>query len=425
MLYAADCQSATSDDCNQDISSLVYDVYYPDKTIEEYEACPLPAVILFHAGGFSECSNYGQPGISTICEELAKRGYVAFCVEYRRGRVKQGNKYTTVQQQLAVYRACQDARGAIRSIIKRQNNETSGDAWGDEYRININKIFIGGMSAGGVAAMNTAWYTNTMVYEIFQSVTTPSGATINQALGSIDLNAYYGDPSISYKANIIGTTSMWSAISIPSEYDLDPAKEEYDFFADSSEYLKPHLGFAGRLDETFPYYDDNDKQYVYFHPDTSPAVNSTSYCIRSTQGSYQLDPTASTPDLINGSCLNMYKILNHFGVKSELYLDCQMKHGLDVKCVACPSIPTGGANYYVNNTTQACTACVFASDFGTGFTDPTLVYKYIAQRIAVYFQAVLSGRSQSLINYQFVECQNNRKKCETNIACGNNACPIE
>lgn len=183
VLYAADnCIGATSDDCNQDISSLVYDVYYPEKSISEYEACPLPAVILFHAGGFSECSNFGQPGISTICEELAKKGYVAFCVEYRRGRLKQGNKYTSVQQQLAVYRACQDARGAIRSIIKRQDNETTGDNWGDPYRINTSKIFVGGMSAGGVAAMSAAWYTDAMVSTIFTSITTPTGSTINQAL---------------------------------------------------------------------------------------------------------------------------------------------------------------------------------------------------------------------------------------------------
>lgn len=219
---------------------------------------------------------------------------------------------------------------------------------------------------------------------------------------------------------------MWSAISIPSVYDLDPTKEEWDFFANTTNLLKPHLGFAGRADLTFPYYDDDDKQYVYFHPSTgsSTPYNSTSYCIRSTQGSYQLEGTASTPDLINGSCLNMYKILDHFGIKSELYLDCTMGHGLDTKCVSCPSNPGGGPNYYVDQANN-CSPCIFQSDFGTGLTDPDLVYKYIAQRTAVYFQAVLSGRSQSLINYQFVECQNNRKKCETNIACTNNACSIE
>jgi hypothetical protein len=186
------------------------------------------------------------------------------------------------------------------------------------------------------------------------------------------------------------------------------------------------LGFAGKLDETFPYYDDDDKQFVYFHPSTgsSGPFNSTTYCIRSLQGPYQLEGTATSPDLINGSCLNMYKILNHFGIKSELYLDCTMGHGLDKKCVTCPGSSGGGANYYVDNT-NVCTACLFQSDFGTGLTDPNLVYKYMAQRIAVYFQAVLSGLSQSLINYQFVECQNNRKKCETNIACSNNACAIE
>ncbi|CAN5444716.1 hypothetical protein BH10BAC2_BH10BAC2_36570 [soil metagenome] len=70
--YAADCNSSSTDNCDQNVNSLVYDVYYPDKTLAEYEACPLPAVILFHAGGFSECSNFGQPGISTIVRSWLK-----------------------------------------------------------------------------------------------------------------------------------------------------------------------------------------------------------------------------------------------------------------------------------------------------------------------------------------------------------------
>ncbi|CAN5444655.1 hypothetical protein BH10BAC2_BH10BAC2_36560 [soil metagenome] len=283
------------------------------------------------------------------------------------------------------------------------------------------------MSAGGVAAMNAAWYTDAMVGTIFSSITTPTGATINQALGSINLNAYYGEPTTPFQANIIGTVSMWSAISIPSVYDLDPSKEEYDFFANSTNLLKPHLGFAGKDDLTFPYYDDfeENQQFVYFNPPPTSGTNynSTTYCIKSTQGPYHLEEDQGTPDLINGSCLNMYKILDHFGIKSELYLDCNMGHGLDQKCITCPSNP-GSASWYVSNL-GVCTPCVFDSDFGTGLTDPDLVYKYMAQRIAVYFQAVLNGRSQLLVNYQFVECQNNRKKCKTNIACSNTACSIE
>lgn len=80
------CPAPVGNQCDNDGSSLIYDVYYP--TDHDYTSCPLPAVILFHAGGFIECTNLEQPDIVTMCQELAKRGFVAFSVEYRTGRIK-------------------------------------------------------------------------------------------------------------------------------------------------------------------------------------------------------------------------------------------------------------------------------------------------------------------------------------------------
>ena len=342
--YSGACVDPGADVCDDtepDLSSLIYDVYFPSN-YTNYSTCPLPAVILFHAGGFQECSNFRQPGIITICEELAKRGYVAFCVEYRRGRIKDEQSiYTSAQQQLAAYRACQDARGAIRSIIKRQTNHSSFPQ--DEYQIDVNSIFVGGMSAGGVAAMSAAWYTENMVYEVFPSVTAPTGSTIKQALGDIDLNAYYGEPTIPYQESIIGTVNMWGSIGIPIENDTD----EYNFFNTATSLLKPHIGFHGKSDNVFPYYDDDPqhKQYVYFNsPPTIPGApdyNSEDFCIDITQGAFKLDPIASTPDLINGSSLNMHKILDFYAINNELYLDCNMRHGLDKNCGVCGTCPSG------------------------------------------------------------------------------------
>ena len=101
-----------------------------------------------------------------------------------------------------------------------------------------------------------------------------------------------------------------------------------------------------------------------------------------------------------------------------MYVDCNMAHGLDKDCKTCSTCAFPAC--YTN-----CKACVFDSDFGTGATNTNLVNIYIAQRIAVYFQAVLVGIDQSLINYEFVDCENTRKKCETNPACSNTACAIE
>jgi len=367
------------DTCDNRISNLVYDVYYPSN-FNNYSTCPLPAVILFHAGGFMECSNYRSGGITTICAELAKRGYVAFSVEYRTGRIKDPiATNTSVQQQLAAYRACQDARGAIRSIIKRQDNETTGDIWNDPYRINKDYIFVGGMSAGGVAAMNAAWYSNSMVYDVFQGGT--GSAAIQQALTSINADFYYGESTITYQSNIKGTVSLWSAVNIPVYYDT----HEYDFF--NSSLLKPHIAFHGKKDDVFPY-DDGSAQNVSFSPTpiSGPNIyNSEDFCIRTNNGPFTLEGNAGTVDLINGSSLNMRNILSHYGIANELYVDCDMKHGLS----------SGGQ---------------FLGDFGVA-SNQNQANIYIAQRIATFFQAVLSGNQGSIGTNYFPNCENTRNGC--------------
>lgn len=120
-------------DCDKTNNGVLrYDVYYPaDYT--KYKTCPLPAVIFVHGGGFSNCKQLGT-GSSPDAEAFAQRGFVVFNVEYRTGvrlpgpgfpTDPNGKAYVTVQQQLAVYRASQDVRGAIRSIIQRQNEQYS------------------------------------------------------------------------------------------------------------------------------------------------------------------------------------------------------------------------------------------------------------------------------------------------------------
>lgn len=132
-----------ADDCfegNEDRSALVYKVFYPVLPLQTYIDCPLPCIIVAHGGSFFECSKYDN--ISGFCRDLASRGFVVFNVEYRRGR-KGDNQapqgfYTSVQQMQAVYKGCQDLRGAIRSIIKRGNNQATSD---DPWRIDVNNIF--------------------------------------------------------------------------------------------------------------------------------------------------------------------------------------------------------------------------------------------------------------------------------------------
>ncbi|MBS1744993.1 MAG: carboxylesterase family protein, partial [Bacteroidetes bacterium] len=212
--------------CDNTADALYYYVYYPTN-YPNYNTCPLPALILFHSGGFSECSSPDQDGLDYFCRAMASRGFVVFSVSYRVGILADRRnipgtpppppshqndpkwQYVSAQQILGIYRAVQDARGAIRSIIKRQVNETSGDTWNDPYRIDTNYVFVDGMSAGSHIAMNSAYYpTQTMINKVFPNVST--------ALGGIDPDFYYAAPPATgdddYFHNIEGVVNLWGSM---------------------------------------------------------------------------------------------------------------------------------------------------------------------------------------------------------------------
>jgi acetyl esterase/lipase len=136
-------------DCNHQSSALAYDLYYPSTAVYDY-SCALPLVVYIHAGGFSDCSAIGSD--SRVCTNFARKSFVCVNLEYRRGRELDTNDeiHTTVQQELAVYRACQDIRGFIRHIINKANYYTC--------KIDPNFYFSAGDSAGSVMALNAAYY---------------------------------------------------------------------------------------------------------------------------------------------------------------------------------------------------------------------------------------------------------------------------
>ncbi|HRI22747.1 MAG TPA: hypothetical protein PLA68_17435, partial [Panacibacter sp.] len=287
-----DCETPPGDpffDCKSAAASLKYDVYYPKNHRYDLEAsgCPLPAFIFFHAGGFKECTDKQLPLATTLCAEMAKRGFVAFSVEYRRGRVLDliDNKYTSAQQQLAFYRAAQDVRGAIRSIIRKQQNHST-DFPNDPYQIDIDNVFIGGASAGAFAANIGAWYSTSMVADVFPSVGT---YTIEDVLGSINADYYYGNPSYNYHNKIKAVLNCWGGIQVPYSFRGD----EEDFF--SSSLVTPVIAFHGKRDHTV-WYDEQAKQKVKFSPSGNAQYNSVSDCL---DGKSFTLPASSTPTLIS------------------------------------------------------------------------------------------------------------------------------
>ena len=360
-----------------DTKSLYYKVYYP---LHNYFAKKLPAIIIAHAGGYSDCSNYKY--LSSICIEFAKRGFVVFCVEYRRGRIKDVNGFICVQQNAAIYRATQDILGATRSIIKKQRD--SGILLA--FQIDTTHIYPGGQSAGATA-MNIAMYcpTQAMINSVFP---TPAGQpTIEDVLGPLDADYYYGGPDVKIMQRVKGVFNMWGGEPIPKSY----ATNQSDFFYSTDPNRnKPMIAFMGYHDPVFWY--PAIKQKIYFSPppntSNEPNFNTDTFCLVDTP--YSLDADAASYDLIMGSAINFYRILKDLGKNVEFYLDCQMGHGLD----------KDGAG--------------FQSDFGTGLTTQAEVNKYMVQRICCYFQAEMNGLLGSLKGTdKFVECENYRVMCDT------------
>lgn len=123
--------------------TLSLDVYQPSGDT----ASVRPVVILAHGGSFM----FGDKAdMSRWCELLAKRGYVAVSIQYRLYPVfVLGFPDSTKIMDTAV-KAVGDMKAAVRFF--REDAATS-----NQFRADTNHIFIGGYSAGAVAALHTAY----------------------------------------------------------------------------------------------------------------------------------------------------------------------------------------------------------------------------------------------------------------------------
>jgi len=386
-----ECQLSTSCIVN-DTTDLKMIVYFP--TPHNYDSLPLPVLIYSHSGGFSDCSSYNIKFVDSLCRLFAKRGFVTFKLEYRRGRIKDPiAKYTSVQQMIAMYKSCQDMRGAIRSIIKLQRNHSALHL---RYQVDTNKIFLGGASAGAVMSLNAGYYRDQqMIDTIFP--TAKGYPKMKDVFGPINANYYYGDTSISIKGKIKGVLSLWGGASIPLSYEN---KQEEFFRSSHPADNPPMIGFHGLGDPVFPISGVARQRIYYSPPAKAGAINYNTeiYCV---SNKIVLDTVADTPDIIIASGLNMYNILRKLGKLTEFYEDCEMKHGLANDCDTCP----------------------FQNDFGTGYTSEGKVWTYIAQRTATFFQAAMNNAKPSDFGNAttlFVNCQNNRAQC--NYSDNDNSC---
>ena len=381
--------------CLDNTEQLRFSAFFPDSISGSKITCPLPTILMFHPGSFLECPNYQQQRMEVICRELAKRGFIVFSFEYRRGVLIDNRfdptgifTYVSAQQILGVYRACQDIRGAIRSVIHMQRNKNQFNYFGGEFNIDTNNLFLGGMSAGSIMAMNAAYYQR-------QGQMDSSYPGAGSVLGDLDAPFYVGDTTINYIPKIKGVLSMWGGMAIHKTMGNNP-----ESFFNGLGYIPPLIAFHGRNDNIFPY----DSASIYHSPDSSRSKKVNFNIVRNclVNGSiYQVDINKDSIDAIAIGPDSLWRIFKNRQIPVEVYLDCEMEHGLD-ECDTCT------------------TNSFFMSDFGTGYDTADEVYAYIAGRTATFFVAVLNGIAINLGRSRFVECENKRKKCDTadNSTCG-------
>lgn len=384
--YAGETECKLTSACKtNDTSDLKMMAYFPAK--HAYNIMPLPALVFAHSGGFSDCSSYNIKDVDKLCRYFALRGFVTFNIEYRRGRIKDSaTKYTSVQQMIAMYKGCQDIRGAIRSIIKFQRNHVALNL---PFQIDTNKIFVGGASAGAVMSLNVGYYRNQQMIDT--AFPTMAGySKMKEVLGPINANFYYGDTTINLKGKIKGILSLWGGVPLPLTYE----KKQSEFFASiESVDNPPMIGFHGAGDVVFPI-SGVAKQRVYFSPPEDSnrvkSYNTETYCV---SNKIVLDNNGENADITSISGLNMYNILKKLGKLTEFYEDCDMTHGLANDCDTCP----------------------FKNNFGTTSTNEGMTWVYIVQRTATFFQAVLNNATPADFKNSttlFVDCENKRVRCK-------------
>jgi len=122
------------------IQELFLDVYQPEG--DTLSARPL---IIWAFGGAFVAGSKESPDIVTLSSSFAKRGYVCAAIDYRLSAdIVVNADVSNVYE--AVLKAVHDMRASIRFFYKDASTV-------DDYRIDTTRIFIGGVSAGAIAAL--------------------------------------------------------------------------------------------------------------------------------------------------------------------------------------------------------------------------------------------------------------------------------
>jgi len=189
---------------------LTMDVYQPAGDTMSHR----PMVIIMHTGSFLPCvinqtpEGFRQDSATVeLCRRFVKKGYVVANVDYRLGWNPQGSSVDIRTGTIinAIYRAVQDGHSCIRYFHKDA-------ATVNKYKIDSNKVIIGGHGTGGYIAINLACLTDTnqlKISKFISSTTIPAYGFVAGApyinWGAFgDFNGYGGLSGLNNGSNSVG-----------------------------------------------------------------------------------------------------------------------------------------------------------------------------------------------------------------------------
>jgi acetyl esterase/lipase len=194
---------------------LQMDLYMPRDTPQK----KYPLMVFIHGGGFRVGEKTDN---KDFCQMIADKGFTVASIDYRTGWEKENDPCSidTFELKVAVYRAMQDTRAALRYLAANAN----------KYSIDTNWVFIGGSSAGGILSLTTAYYSQDSANIFF-------GPMVD-TLGKLDS---YGN-SYTTHYTIKGIDAMWGGLNSP--------------YLIRKENAIPTIFFHGEKDRVVPYSTD-------------------------------------------------------------------------------------------------------------------------------------------------------------------------
>ena len=179
-------------DIQGNFQNLLMDIYEPVGDV----SLARPAIVLGHGGSFVQGTR-ADSDVEQLCRGFAERGYVAASIDYRLYQLVFPNFPDSLTALDVVIKTVGDMKAAVRHFRKDAATENL-------FRVDSDRIFIGGASAGAITALHAAYMDETDFIPDFL-------AEIIENNGGFEGNT--GDEeNLSYSSEAIGVFSLSGGI---------------------------------------------------------------------------------------------------------------------------------------------------------------------------------------------------------------------